>query len=129
MIRTIPLPMAITGMRADLRPFSGYDHTAQLSLMPLDTTVTTATLRIEMVGYTNDHHTEFSVNGTSVGGLSWSGHNPVTATIEVARSLLHDGSNTVYASETYTNGGTWLDTIEVDYALRAASNERATFRG
>jgi hypothetical protein len=114
---------------ANLRPLPGYDHTASLSLMPLDTGATTATLRVKMVGYTPNHHATFQVNGQAAGSLAWSGHSPVTATNTLNRAMLRSGSNGVRVAVTAANEGTWLDAVEIDYAFQAVTGNEATFRG
>jgi hypothetical protein len=115
---------------AELRPLAGYDHTALLSLMPLDTGVTTATLRVKMVGYTtNSHHATFQVNGQSAGSLIWSGNDPVTATNTLNRALLLSGNNSVRVAANASNEGTWLDAIEIDYAFQAVAGNEAAFWG
>jgi hypothetical protein len=112
---------------ADLKP--GNDHTASLSLMLPNAAVPTATLQVQMVGYTDNHHATFTVNGLPAGALTWSGHSPVTATMTLDRAWLNQGSNTVHVAVDAPIDGTWLDAIEILYPLQSVAGNEVHFWG
>lgn len=115
-------------------------HSATLDLMPLATTVSTATLQVLLVGSTSDplvqpdHHVTLAVNGQPVNKeWWWDGKIAITATVTLNRSMLRAGSNVV---DVFVPGDTGafgeavlLDAIEIDYPLQSVSSDETAFSG
>lgn len=114
---------------AQIRSEPPTDYTATLSLMPPDTGVPTATLRVGMVGFTPNHHTRATVNGHVVGDSSWGGEAPYTATFTIDRAFLGAGNSTVQVSALAAQQVTWVDAIEISYPLQSVTGDEVLITG
>ncbi|MCB9161805.1 MAG: Ig-like domain-containing protein [Caldilineaceae bacterium] len=73
----------------------------------------TATLTARLQGVTTEAHaTEFLLNGTSVGAVTWSGRQPYTHTVAIDQNLLRAGANRM--DVVARSAGAEVDQILVD---------------
>jgi hypothetical protein len=89
-----------------------------LSIDNLTTESFSASLQIDMQGYTTgNHRTIISVNGTQIDDTTWSGPSERLATIMFNQSLLTPGMNTIRVNEPTANSGmvAYLNYFNISY--------------
>jgi hypothetical protein len=121
---------------AELRATYAPQHTASLSLQPLYGASFQAEVRVGLVMKRGTaHHIKIAVNGVSVYDYSWTDSDPFrdpypyTASALFNGSLLRTGANSVLVTVDGANEITWLDFVELDYAVSATSADEITFYG
>jgi len=123
------------------RPASAACATTADFTLPLDTPLSAglpATLTVWLHGYTNpagdpNHRVGVSVNGASVGEVTWSGRTPQVAQFSVPAATLLAGNNTVRLTLPGIAGvaieGTWVDALALRYPLAATAAPSIHFTG
>ena len=100
-----------------------YDFTFQLSSVNPSQT---ASLTLWLIGMTDlliplDHNVLVSVNGKSLGELTWDGKAAINETLPISPDTLLVGENTITLALPGMDGvdfeGAWLDAFELQYAL------------
>ena len=114
----------------DLRIVYAPQHSASLPLQPLYGQPFQAQMEVGLVGKRGDlHHATFAVNGTYVDEATWTGFDPYTATVAFDGTLLGTGANSVLITVKGPTEVTWLDFVELEYAISATNADEVTFHG
>jgi hypothetical protein len=123
------------------RPASAACTTAADFALPLDTPLSAglpATLTVWLHGYTNpagdpNHRVTVSVNGVSIGDVTWTGLVGQAAQFAVPVADLLAGDNTVQLALPGIPGvaieGTWVDALALSYPVAATSAAGIYFTG
>lgn len=102
----------------------------EVVLSALDTTVSTATIRVKLQGlFGNSHNVRVMVNGNEAGFLSTTGATAYQATFTIPTSFLVEGTNQVDLYEDNSANSSYFDSLEISYPRRfeAAANRLAYF--
>ena len=123
------------------RPASAACTTSADFVLPLDSPLSAglpATLTVWMHGYTNppgapNHRVAVSVNGASVGEVTWSGRTPKVAQFTFPAAELLAGNNTAHLELPGIDGvaieGTWVDALALRYPIAATTATSVHFTG
>jgi hypothetical protein len=121
---------------AELRAIYAPQHTASLTLQPpyggSYQAEVTAGLVMKRGRY---HHVRIAVNGVSVYDHTWTDADarrdpyPYSAVATFSGSLLRAGANSVLVTVDGSDEITWVDYVELDYAISATNADAITFRG
>lgn len=109
---------------------TSFPSTTNFNLKDIDSTVPTASVKIEAQGYSYTlHQIRVVLNGTEIGFLNGANRDLLTGTFTVPTALLLEGANTVQMNSMLPGGdSSFAQSVEVIYQRRyRAAQERLSF--